>query len=243
MDHLDRLVVVSATTSATPRTVKFVRPLHSDTQGRPKPDPRGGGEGHAHSPPEHASWPVSTSCWCWHCCHPMEGKPVPLATAYESRTDLFTLLPATFCSWSCAKTFARDLPGSARVASVQTLLRKRACGRLEGTTGAPPRCMLQVFGGSMTIGEFRRCSGENVSYCTMPERFVVQTICVERTEPRAEKKRSSKQSAEEEAPITANKSAAAAPAPTLKLKRSKPLPNQKQQLCPFFETLLQKNHL
>lgn len=237
MDSLDRIVVVSTTTASTPRTVKFVRPLHSSALGLPSTG--SGGDGRPSS--ECTSWPSSTSCWCWHCCHPLEGQPIPLATSHDSRTGLFSLLPGTFCSWSCAKTFARDLPGSARVASVQTLLRKRVCGRLDGVTGAPPRCMLKVFGGSMSIDEFRRCGGEGVSYCTMPDRFVVQTICVEKTEPPAERKRTSKQAADEAAPITANRSAAAAQVPILKLKRSKPLPNEKQQLCPFFETLLLKN--
>lgn len=219
------LVIVSTSTRATPQTVRFVRPLHTDGRGTTS----AASDGEPHAQPD---WPVSTDCLCWHCCHPFCTPPIPLASQHDQRTDSFTLCPAYFCTWSCAKAYSRTMPNFARIACTQTLLRKRMTGTASPVVSAPPRCMLRAFGGVMDIEEFRAASDDGVYYSTMPDRYVLQTTCVEKMELRPAKRKGP------EVPLTAQQGAAALP--QLKLKRTKPLQNSKQQLVPFFESLLKQ---
>lgn len=105
-----------------------------------------------------STWPTHTDVCCWHCCHPFEGPPVPLPTSYDSRLDAFGVV-GTFCSFSCAKAYNYD-SNKTHVATMHliTLLRKRATGVVGGIVPAPPRRMLQMFGGPMSIEEFRAAS-------------------------------------------------------------------------------------
>lgn len=114
--------------------------------------------------------------WCWHCCHPCGKTPLPLPIAHDPKTDVFTVC-GSFCSWNCMRGYSRDrLPGhvSSVRAHFMSVFRKRCdpSWKMTGFTTAPPRQMLKVFGGTLTIQEFRDASDQGVSYSVLPPKML-----------------------------------------------------------------------
>jgi hypothetical protein len=124
-----------------------------------------------------------TGIWCWHCCHPFEGLAVPLPMDHNAKTDVWTTRGA-FCSFACAKAYNSDVGYSYRSgmrAMLLAVLKKRVTGKLTRTTPAPPRNSLRVFGGTLSIDEFRAKIGEQVVVQELPPRMVpLHTIVDER---------------------------------------------------------------
>ena len=124
---------------------------------------------------------TSTGIWCWHCCHPFPGDPIPLPISYDDRTQKWKTM-GSFCSWNCAKGFNTDSHRHNGVRGMLlTLLRKRMTGKLEHLVPAPPRCCLKVFGGTMTIDEFREKSINDIIVSKLPPKMIpLETIIHER---------------------------------------------------------------
>ena len=96
--------------------------------------------------------------WCWWCCHPFEGPELHLPYKYDDRLKRFTTM-GTFCSWGCMRAYNIDR-ASSRWGEIQqyiTLMRRDVYKKLEPVPTAPKRQCLKVFGGTMTIEEFRGC--------------------------------------------------------------------------------------
>jgi hypothetical protein len=119
-------------------------------------------------------WPARSDQWCWYCCHPFEGAPLPMPIKYDDKRMIFHVM-GTFCSWACMKSY--NLDSSSYMKSVNanniTLFHKRCTGRLTGIRAAPPRQALRVFGGSMGIEEFRAASGQRLEFLVLPPRMIV----------------------------------------------------------------------
>jgi hypothetical protein len=96
--------------------------------------------------------------WCWWCCHPFEGTPLNIPVKYDDRRKKFNTA-GNFCSWSCMKSYALDKygcgKGSLICSNMVMMRRKMYGGKLESVKSAPWRYQLKVFGGDMTIEEFR----------------------------------------------------------------------------------------
>lgn len=96
--------------------------------------------------------------WCWWCCHPFDGPELHLPFKYDERRKQFRTF-GSFCSWSCMKAYNVDT-GKARYGEIQmfiTLMRKHVYDQIIPCPIAPKRQCLDVFGGTMTIEEFRGC--------------------------------------------------------------------------------------
>ena len=94
--------------------------------------------------------------WCWWCCHPIEGESLHLPLKYDELRDTFHTA-GHFCSWPCMKSYNLD-SNHYRMYEIQqfiTLMRKQCYGKTEALRCAPKRQALKVFGGVMTIEEFR----------------------------------------------------------------------------------------
>jgi hypothetical protein len=96
--------------------------------------------------------------WCWWCCHPFDGCPVHLPYKYDDRRNHFHTT-GHFCSWNCAKAYALDnhkVKGGI-ICEIITLMKKRSHpeNKTTLTSIAPSRLALKVFGGTLTIEEFR----------------------------------------------------------------------------------------
>ena len=103
-----------------------------------------------------ADWPEKTDVACWHCCHTFDTKPIPLPTKYDEYRDIF-FITGNFCSWECVKAFAIGEKKTSTEMDVMniTLMRKRSENVLTHIVPAPSRFRLKMFGGDLSIEQFR----------------------------------------------------------------------------------------
>lgn len=103
-----------------------------------------------------SDWPTSTSVCCHWCCHGFDTVPVGLPMKYSDGVYHVT---HCFCSFNCAMAFnindTRDsiderLMRNSMINSIAVLY-----GHAGSVRPAPSRYALRVFGGSLTIDEFR----------------------------------------------------------------------------------------
>lgn len=118
------------------------------------------------------TWPTSTGVWCWWCCHPFDGVPIPLPVGYNEGTDVFDVR-GVFCCWGCVKAYNHEHNGYRYgiVENLITLLHKRLMGRIERIKSSPPRCALAVFGGPLTIDQFRNVPA-NQTYRVLSQNMI-----------------------------------------------------------------------
>lgn len=123
-------------------------------------------------------WPSSTTNLCHHCCYSFDGVPVPLPQSYDALRKVYHCR-GNFCSWQCAKAYNNTqtpLSGKGNRNMYISLLAHRTWVKYRGTalTDAKskamktyamgfiypslPREVLLVFGGKMTIEEYREDS-------------------------------------------------------------------------------------
>ena len=103
--------------------------------------------------------------WCWWCCHPFKTDALAMPITYDAIKDSFEVY-GTFCSFGCMKAYNHNEPLSKRSNQYSLIsLYMEKCGEpLENTTCAPPRQMLDVFGGELTIDCFRNCAKNGDMY-------------------------------------------------------------------------------
>ena len=96
--------------------------------------------------------PERTSAWCFHCCHPFTTPPLGLPI--RKTTDEF-ITTGIFCSIPCMKTYNLEQNTSSVSERFNMIEHMRAkIGAPKGF--APRREELHVFGGALSIEEFRR---------------------------------------------------------------------------------------
>ena len=104
------------------------------------------------------NWPKQTDVCCWNCCHPFDTTPVCIPKKYDEVTNLFHVY-GVFCSWNCAKAHLEEQYNS--IASEQfmwmCIMAKDVfgCDIYSNLISAPPRFCLTMFGGDMTIEDYR----------------------------------------------------------------------------------------
>lgn len=108
------------------------------------------------------------SVCCWWCCHTFPGPSLHCPFKYDDRTKRFETT-GHFCTWECMKAYTVENFGH-RAGIIQTyvaLMRKHANeNKYVPTRYAPKRHTLKMFGGILSIDEFRRGSSNVV--VTMP---------------------------------------------------------------------------
>jgi hypothetical protein len=105
-----------------------------------------------------ARWTTKTTTHCWWCCHGFDTVPVGLP---ERLHDDTFFVQGCFCSFNCAHAYNLSL-NDHRVwerYSLMNYMRAKMAGTEQGRpcyiTPAPPRQALDVFGGPLTIDEYR----------------------------------------------------------------------------------------
>jgi len=103
------------------------------------------------------SWPSSTSIYCWWCCHPFEGPPCALPCDYSN--NVFKVW-GVFCSPECAAAYNfNDIHSGydlwERYSLLNYLYRKIYNNNNIKIKLAPPKQTLKIFGGNLSIKEFR----------------------------------------------------------------------------------------
>lgn len=109
-------------------------------------------------------WIKSTSIWCKWCVHPFTGPPVAIPKWYINKTFFVS---GCYCSYSCAARhlFSRgDINENDKwnYYNLLHLLRKKILNTDETIRIklAPPQDTLQVFGGHLSIDDFRNITKE-----------------------------------------------------------------------------------
>ena len=102
-------------------------------------------------------WPSSTSIYCWWCCHPFSGPPCCLPCDYKN--DTFKVF-GVFCSPECAASYNFDDVNSGcdiweRYSLLNLLYKKIYNDKNIKIKLAPPKQTLKIFGGHLSIKEFR----------------------------------------------------------------------------------------
>ena len=95
--------------------------------------------------------------WCWWCCHPHENESLKLPYKYDDLRNKFSS-SGHFCSWGCMKTYNISRNGVNRggiIAANIVVMRKKIYGIVAPIKAAPDSHALKVFGGTMSIEEFR----------------------------------------------------------------------------------------
>ena len=109
------------------------------------------------------SWPCSTSIYCWWCCHPFSCAPCALPCNVK---DGIFYVTGIFCSPECAASYNFDDVKSGydlweRYSLLNYLYRKVYNENNIKIKLAPEKQCLKIFGGNLTIKEFRL---SNINY-------------------------------------------------------------------------------
>jgi len=161
---------------------------------------------------------------CWWCVHDLPQHPcLHLPIKYDPLRKKYTTI-GNFCSWECAKAYALDwnIAKSAEIQSFLALMRLQTYKTYLPLFAAPKRTALKIFGGTMSIEEFRGCFGKTPPVVEFPNEIQLhQKVGYVTATPVPDQNSKSKLKAIEEASTVAE---------PLKLKRSQPLARSKSKL-------------
>ena len=105
---------------------------------------------------------------CWNCCHCFKNSPVSYPVKYDN--DIFYIY-GHFCSYPCAARYILDTYKDKSMWEIYSLLNlfMNMNNKTKGISvkPAPSRIVLQSFGGSLTIEDFRQSSESSVYQITM----------------------------------------------------------------------------
>jgi len=110
--------------------------------------------------------PKNTHIWCWWCCHPFKTIPVSIPISYDNVKDSFELI-GIFCNFSCCKSYilSSDFNNkSIAISNIKILSKRMGLNYKDKIIPAPPRQTLNVFGGYLTIDEFRKTGKIAIHY-------------------------------------------------------------------------------
>lgn len=98
--------------------------------------------------------PEETEVACFWCCHKFEGRPVVLPVRDEGE---YLQVFGNFCCPECAMSYLFDIRQDSHTRWEQLALLNRVYGESVGGTirPAPSRSVLRMFGGPMSIEEYR----------------------------------------------------------------------------------------
>ena len=100
------------------------------------------------------TWPMSTNIFCWWCCHQFNTIPVSIPLKIHNNT--FEVY-GCFCSYNCAMAyiFKTNSTNCWEHFSLLKLLRKKMTTQTDIIKCAPPKEILDMFGGTISIEKYR----------------------------------------------------------------------------------------
>jgi len=178
---------------------------------------------------EDKTWPESTNTYCWWCCHPFNGPPCALPELYKKEKFYVS---GCFCSFNCTAShnFSRNDDNMWERYSLLNLMYKKLYNqKFIKINLAPPREILKIFGGYMSIEEFRDNSLKNEKIFTIVRPPLISII------PKIEENISnSNKTTKNNFPLV-NENILNKTHSNLKLKRSKPITNPNSTLQSFMD--------
>jgi hypothetical protein len=111
-------------------------------------------------------WKETTDSHCWWCSHSFDTVPVGLPNKYCSKQKKFYLY-GCFCSFNCAHSYNLDLKDYkiwerySLLNYIKKMIYKNEINsenKIKQIASAPPKEVLKVYGGELTIEEYRNSS-------------------------------------------------------------------------------------
>lgn len=116
-------------------------------------------------------WPAKTNVACWYCRLPFQSQPIPIVQQYDATKNIYDVYGVA-CSGPCSKSYIMSLRNNdARTRLMwQTKMLIEVFGwpADEPVPAAHPWQALDVFGGYMTLQEWRRVTPEYKMQLKMP---------------------------------------------------------------------------
>ncbi len=97
---------------------------------------------------------------CWWCCYPPDGDFLHLPYKYDEKNKQM-LTMGNFCSWGCMKAYNFSVNTTVRIGVINSLINmfyRQHTGKLGKIEKAPDKYVLDIFGGTYSIEEFRKTS-------------------------------------------------------------------------------------
>ena len=175
------------------------------------------------------NWPESTNIYCWWCCHQFNGIPCAIPEYYKK--DKF-YVSGCFCSFNCSASYSfskNDNNIWERFSLLNLMYKKLYNKKFIKINLAPPREVLKIFGGYMSIEEFRDNSFKNEKTFTVIKPPLISVI------PKIEENIStSNKNLKNNIPVV-NENILNKTHSNLRLKRSKPVTNPNSTLQSFMD--------
>lgn len=110
-------------------------------------------------------WLEHTDVCCWWCCHQFDSIPIGMPVDFHSKSKKFRV-KGVFCSFACMTAYRECSSKNMNTKSLVSYLYSKLTAEPVGTKieRAPPREALKMFGGELTIDEFRNSSSETKIY-------------------------------------------------------------------------------
>ena len=119
---------------------------------------------------------------CWHCCHPFDSKLIQIPYDMDDVTHKFKVT-GCFCTINCAKSYiiSRRKWNSGNIVLLFNKM-IRDLYHIDGyVTASPPQSSLKMFGGYLSIEEFRKFS--NVTSVEVVDDNVISKQVMEKHKP------------------------------------------------------------
>jgi hypothetical protein len=173
------------------------------------------------------TWPESTNTHCWWCCHQFDGIPCALPEYYKK--DKF-YVNGCFCSFNCTASynFSKNDDDIWERYSLLNLMYKKLYNKYSKINLAPPREILKMFGGYMSIEEFRENSLKNEKTFVLIKPPLISIIS------KIEENISTNKNIKNNFPVV-NENILNKTQNNLKLKRNKPVTNPNSTLQSFMD--------
>jgi hypothetical protein len=175
-------------------------------------------------------WPETTNIYCWWCCHPFTWMPCALPEYYKK--DKF-YVNGCFCTFNCAASYnfsKCDDDIWERYSLLNLMYKKIYNTKFIKINLAPPREILKIFGGYMSIDEFRENSHKNDKTFTVINPPLISII------PKIEENVSNSYKTGAKGNISlVNENILNKTQNSLKLKRNKPVTNPNNTLQSFMD--------
>ncbi len=112
-----------------------------------------------------SQWLEHTDVCCWWCCHTFDTVPIGMPVDFDVKTKKFRV-KGVFCSFACMTAHKDKHEKNININSLISYLYKKLTAEPIGTKiqRAPPKETLKMFGGDLTIEEFRNSSTETKVY-------------------------------------------------------------------------------
>jgi len=177
-------------------------------------------------------WPESTNIYCWWCCHPFTCTPCALPEYYKKEKFYVN---GCFCSFNCTASYnfsKNDDNIWERYSLLNLMYKKLYTTNFVKINLAPPRETLKIFGGYMSIEEFRENSLKNDKIFTVVSPPLISII--PKIEENIANNTNNTKNIKNNFPLV-NENILNKTHNNLKLKRNKPVTNPNSTLQSFMD--------